>query len=136
MYVIKRDGTQVPFNHEKIINAIDRAFIEVDGQLYENDTSFEIALEIAKTVERAPYRMTVEEIQDLVENELMKSSRKEVAKAYIKYRNARNIARKAKTRDIFLEIINIKNNDVTRENANMNADTPAGMMMKFSSETT
>ena len=67
MYVIKRDGTQVPFNHEKIINAIDRAFIEVDGQLYENDTSFEIALEIAKTVERAPYRMTVEEIQDLVE---------------------------------------------------------------------
>ncbi|MEE1288166.1 MAG: anaerobic ribonucleoside triphosphate reductase, partial [Bacteroidaceae bacterium] len=52
------------------------------------------------------------------------------------YRSARTIARKAKTRDIFLEIINIKNNDVTRENANMNADTPAGMMMKFSSETT
>ena len=71
-----------------------------------------------------------------LENELMKSSRKDVAKAYIKYRNARSIARKAKTTDIFLEIINIKNNDVTRENANMNADTPAGMMMKFASETT
>ena len=43
---------------------------------------------------------------------------------------------KAKTRDIFLEIINIKSNDITRENANMNADTPAGMMMKFASEST
>ena len=72
----------------------------------------------------------------MVEDELMKSSRKDVARAYIRYRNQRSVARKAKTRDIFLEIINIKNNDVTRENANMNADTPAGMMMKFSSETT
>ena len=66
----------------------------------------------------------------------MKSRRKDVARAYISYRNLRNVARKAKTRDIFLEIINVKSNDITRENANMNADTPAGMMMKFSSETT
>ena len=80
--------------------------------------------------------MTVEDIQDMVEMELMKSSRKDVAQKYIAYRNRRSIARKAKTRDIFLEIINIKSNDVTRENANMNADTPAGMMMKFASETT
>ena len=68
--------------------------------------------------------------------ELMKSSRKDVAQKYIAYRNQRSIARKAKTRDMFLEIINIKSNDITRENANMNADTPAGMMMKFASETT
>ena len=81
-------------------------------------------------------QMTVEAIQDAVEMELMKSSRKDVAQKYIAYRNQRSIARKAKTRDMFLEIINIKSNDVTRENANMNADTPAGMMMKFSSETT
>ena len=81
-------------------------------------------------------QMTVEEIQNKVENELMKSRRKDVARAYISYRNLRNVARKAKTRDIFLEIINVKSNDITRENANMNADTPAGMMMKFSSETT
>ena len=66
----------------------------------------------------------------------MKSSRKDVAQKYIAYRNQRSIARKAKTRDMFLEIIEIKSNDVTRENANMNADTPAGMMMKFASETT
>ena len=81
-------------------------------------------------------QMTVEEIQNCVEMELMKSTRKEVAKRYIAYRNQRDVARKAKTRDIFLEIIEAKSNDITRENANMNADTPAGMMMKFSSETT
>ena len=81
-------------------------------------------------------QMTVENIQDSVELELMKSARKDVAQKYIAYRNQRNIARKAKTRDVFMEIVNIKNNDVTRENANMNADTPAGMMMKFASETT
>lgn len=81
-------------------------------------------------------QMSVEDIQDAVEMELMKSARKDVAQKYIAYRNQRSIARKAKTRDVFLDIVNIKNNDVTRENANMNADTPAGMMMKFASETT
>ncbi len=81
-------------------------------------------------------RMTVEEIQDRVEIELMKSARKDVAKRYIAYRDQRSIARRAKTRDMFLEIIEAKNNDITRENANMNTDSPAGMMMKFASETT
>ena len=72
----------------------------------------------------------------MVEVELMASPRKEVAKSYIAYRDKRSIARKAKTREMFLEIVEAKSNDITRENANMNADTPAGMMMKFSSETT
>ena len=80
--------------------------------------------------------MSVEAIQDAVELELMKSARKDVAQRYIAYRNQRSIARKAKTRDVFMSIVNAKNNDITRENANMNADTPAGMMMKFASETT
>ena len=66
----------------------------------------------------------------------MKSARKDVAKRYIAYRDQRSIARRAKTRDMFLEIIEAKNNDITRENANMNTDSPAGMMMKFASETT
>ena len=78
----------------------------------------------------------MEQIQDAVELELMNSSRKDVAQKYIAYRHQRSVARKAKTREVFLDIVNIKNNDVTRENANMNADTPAGMMMKFASETT
>ncbi len=130
--VVKRDGRIVGFNEQKISAAIRKAMLATAGGEDES-----LIGQISDRISmRGKSQMTVEEIQDLVENELMKSSRKEVAKAYIKYRNARSVARKAKTRDIFLEIINIKNNDVTRENANMNADTPAGMMMKFSSETT
>ena len=66
----------------------------------------------------------------------MGSNRKEVAQSYITYRYNRDVARKSKTKEIFLDIIGAKSNDITRENANMNADTPAGMMMKFASETT
>lgn len=130
--VVKRDGRIVGFNEQKIGAAIRKAMLTTDAG---EDNEL-----ISKITDRVSVRgrsqMTVEEIQDMVEDELMKSSRPDVAKIYIKYRSVRTIARKAKTRDIFLEIINIKNNDVTRENANMNADTPAGMMMKFSSETT
>ena len=130
--VVKRDGRVVGFNEEKIIAAIRRAMLH---------TAQGEDMELASTIaDRVAYRgaeqMTVEEIQDNVEIELMKSRRKDVAQLYIAYRNQRSIARKAKTRDIFLEIIETKSNDITRENANMNADTPAGMMMKFSSETT
>ena len=130
--VKKRDGRTVGFNEQKICAAIRKAMLTTEeGE--DNELIQQIADRISM---KGKSQMTVEEIQDMVENELMKSSRKDVAKAYIKYRNQRSVARKAKTRDIFLEIINIKNNDVTRENANMNADTPAGMMMKFASETT
>ena len=66
----------------------------------------------------------------------MTTSRKEVAQSYITYRYNRDVARKSKTKEVFLDIIGAKANDITRENANMNADTPAGMMMKFASETT
>ena len=130
--VKKRDGRTVGFNEQKICAAIRKAMLTTEeGE--DNVLIQQIADRISM---KGKSQMTVEEIQDMVENELMKSARKDVAKAYIKYRNQRSVARKAKTRDIFLEIINIKNNDVTRENANMNADTPAGMMMKFASETT
>ncbi|HBC29222.1 MAG TPA: anaerobic ribonucleoside-triphosphate reductase [Prevotellaceae bacterium] len=130
--VKKRDGRIVGFNEQKIAAAIRKAMFATE-QGEDEALVWQIADRITM---KGKSQMTVEDIQDMVENELMKSSRKDVAKAYIKYRNARSVARKAKTTDIFLEIINIKNNDVTRENANMNADTPAGMMMKFASETT
>ncbi|MDR0688462.1 MAG: anaerobic ribonucleoside triphosphate reductase [Prevotellaceae bacterium] len=130
--VVKRDGRVVGFNEEKIMAAIRKAMLHTDAG---EDTSLirRITDHIAC---RGREQMTVEEIQDMVEMALMKSPRKEVAKKYIAYRDQRSIARKAKTRDMFLEIIEAKSNDVTRENANMNADTPAGMMMKFASETT
>ena len=130
--VKKRDGRTVGFNEQKICAAIRKAMLTTE----EGEDNVLIQQIADRISVKGKSQMTVEEIQDMVENELMKSARKDVAKAYIKYRNQRSVARKAKTRDIFLEIINIKNNDVTRENANMNADTPAGMMMKFASETT
>lgn len=130
--VVKRDGRVVGYNDEKIKAAIRKAMLQTEmGE----DESL-----IHKITDRISMsgneRMTVEEIQDRVELELMKSPRKEVAKRYIAYRDQRNIARRAKTRDMFLEIIEAKSNDITRENANMNTDSPAGMMMKFASETT
>ena len=130
--VVKRDGRIVGFNEQKIMAAIRKAMLHTDKG---EDSSL-----IEQITDHVAYRgksqMSVEAIQDAVELELMKSARKDVAQRYIAYRNQRSIARKAKTRDVFMSIVNAKNNDITRENANMNADTPAGMMMKFASETT
>ncbi len=130
--VEKRDGRVVGYNEEKIKAAIRKAMLQTE--------SGEDEALIQRISDRVGFsgtdRMTVEEIQDRVEFELMKSARKDVAKRYIAYRDQRSIARRAKTREIFLEIIEAKSNDITRENANMNADSPAGMMMKFASETT
>ena len=130
--VLKRDGRVVGYNEEKIKAAIRKAMLATEAG--EDEALIQ---RIADRIgHRGRTQMSVEDIQDQVELELMKSPRKEVARCYINYRQKRSVARKAKTRDLFLEIINAKNNDVTRENANMNADTPAGMMMKFASETT
>ena len=130
--VVKRDGRIVGFNEQKIMAAIRKAMLHTDkGE--DNALIEQITDHISY---RGKSQMSVEAIQDAIELELMKSARKDVAQKYIAYRNQRNIARKAKTRDVFMSIVNAKNNDITRENANMNADTPAGMMMKFASETT
>lgn len=130
--VIKRDGRIVEFNKNKIFNAISKAM-----QNTENGVDSFLIKKITEDISQTGnVEMTVEAIQDMVEMELMNSPRKEVAKKYISYRDQRNVARKAKTCNMFLEIIETKSNEVTRENANMNADTPAGMMMKFASETT
>lgn len=130
--VIKRDGRIVEFNKNKIFNAISKAM-----QNTENGVDSFLIQKITEDISQTGnVEMTVEAIQDMVEMELMNSPRKEVAKKYISYRDQRNVARKAKTCNMFLEIIETKSNEVTRENANMNADTPAGMMMKFASETT
>ena len=130
--VVKRDGRIVGFNEQKVMAAIRKAMLHTDKGEDER-LLYQITDHIAQGGES---QMTVEQIQDLVEVELMKSSRKDVAQKYIAYRHQRSVARKAKTREVFLDIVNIKSTDVTRENANMNADTPAGMMMKFASETT
>jgi ribonucleoside-triphosphate reductase len=130
--VVKRDGRVVGYNEEKIKAAIRKAMLATEAGEDES-----LIQRIADRIgARGKSQMSVEAIQDQVELELMKSPRKEVARAYINYRHKRNVARKAKTADVFQEIIKAQKNDITRENANMNADTPAGMMMKFASETT
>ncbi len=130
--VIKRDGRIVEFNNQKIVAAILKA-MAVTEQGEDIILAAQIADKISKS---AKAEMSVEEIQDCVEMELMNSPRKETAKRYIAYRNQRSLARNAKSNEIFQEIIDAQANDITRENANMNTDTPAGMMMKFASEST
>ena len=130
--VVKRDGRIVGFNDLKIQAAIRKAMMHTE----KGEDEALISRITDHIAQKGKSQMSVEDIQDAVEIELMKSARKDVAQKYIQYRNQRSIARKAKTRDVFMEIVNIQNNEVTRENANMNADTPAGMMMKFASEAT
>jgi anaerobic ribonucleoside-triphosphate reductase len=60
MIIIKRDGNAVSFDANKIINAINKAFIEVDGKVYENDTATDIAVEIGKIVDNSATATTVE----------------------------------------------------------------------------
>ena len=131
-HVVKRDGRVVIFDKRKIVDAVLKAM-----DVTEQGEDIVLAAEIASAVSKIEVEnMSVEDIQDQVEFELMNSPRKEVAKKYIAYRNQRNLARKAKSREIFQEIIDAQATEITRENANMNADTPAGMMMKFASEST
>ncbi len=131
-HVVKRDGRVVMFDKRKIVDAVLKAM-----DVTEEGEDIVLAAEIASAVSKINLEnMSVEDIQDQVEMELMKSPRKEVARKYIAYRNQRNLARKAKSREIFQEIIDAQATEITRENANMNADTPAGMMMKFASEST
>lgn len=126
----KRDGRIENFDKNKIVNAVIKAMNHefVSDLKYAND--------IAEKIHNLDNEViSVEEIQNLVEVELMKSQYKNVAKAYILYREKRNIARGRKTYDTYMGIVNTIANEITKENANMNTDTPAGMMMKFASET-
>ena len=91
MEIIKRNGKKVPFNQNKIIDAVLAAFREVDGEV--TDYAYEKAGNIADYIQDEARPLTVEEVQDLVENGLMSTKRKDVARAYITYRYKRNVAR-------------------------------------------
>jgi anaerobic ribonucleoside-triphosphate reductase len=106
MQIIKRDGTLVEFDKTRIVNAINAAFLEVDGKLYETDTAEDIALDIEKTIKNSPIQVTVESIQDWIEDFLMRSERRDVARAYIRYRYKKEVARNHK--DDFMNAIGEK----------------------------
>lgn len=136
MMIIKRNGDKVPFNREKIINAINKAMIEVDGQLYETETANEIADILEAHVEGGNltgHFLTVEDIQDRVEDFLMQSERRDVARAYIRYRYKKEVAREHK--DDFIAAIGEKlsASNVQNQNANLDEKSFGGRIGEASS---
>lgn len=118
--VIKRDGRKVSFDKNKIKLAILKAFLEVDGE--ETPYAKEKAREIANCVESLDKDLSVEEIQDIVVNKLMASSRKDVATKYVEYRYKRKLVRESNTTDKnILELISGTSDYWNNENSNKNA---------------
>ena len=124
MQIQKREGQCVPFDKSKIENAINNAFIEVDGMLYETDTAKDIADEIEKIATHNESMtgepISVEQVQDLVEDYLMRSERRDVARAYIRYRYKREATRKNKM--VFFDAIKEKLEAKNVQNQNANVD--------------
>lgn len=117
--VLKRNGDYVPFDKNKIISAISKAFLDVDGCLYETDTITDIAADIERYCLDKDI-ISIEQIQDKVEEYLMRSERPDVARSYIRYRYKRQIARSAS--DTFMKAIGEKLNGANIENQNANVD--------------
>ena len=145
IFIQKRGGSEVPFDKQKIIDAINRAFLEVDEKLYEDDTAKDIADEIyhkaelfygnskskplmsaSKTVDNITKKFTVEDIQDLVEELLMRSERPDVARAYIRFRYKKEVARNYE--HDFINAIREKLNadNVQKQNANVDENSFGG----------
>ena len=127
--IIKRDGRAVPFDKEKIITAILKAFGAVGGiDDYANTKAENIASYIESKVEEREEPYSVEEIQDLVEQGLMSLKHKDVAKAYILYREERSKIRKGKSDLMKLIGKKIMATDVQNQNANMDEYSFGGRM--------
>ena len=126
----KRDNTLVDFDKEKIINAIIGAFLEVDGVLYEDDTAQDIADDIEQDIlNTQPQQIIgVETIQDWVEDYLMRSERKDVAKAYIRFRYKKEVAREYKSDFIDAIAEKLEARNVQNQNANVDEHSFGGRM--------
>lgn len=136
--IIKRDGRQVEFDIEKVVNAINKAFIATTGR---DDRIY--ASELAKQVEEKLEQEgidipTVEQIQDMVEQTLIENGHVRTARTYIVYRAERTRVREMKTdlMQVYEDITfkEAKDSNIQRENANVNADTAMGTMLKYGSE--
>ena len=120
--VIKRNGEEVNFDLDKIVNAINAANKEVDRLHQLNDYQVQaIADNIAKQIEIMTHAIHVEDIQDMVETGIMEMRGYEVAQIYVRYRYKRDMARKANTTDDgILALIDQINEEVKQENSNKN----------------
>lgn len=132
MKIIKRDGKKEPFDSQKIMDAVLKAFLAVDGTIteYAEIKAYNIAEHIEKIAETTS--LTIEEIQDYVEKGLMATKRKDVAKAYILYRKQRDLARERKT-DIYKEAADkLFAKNIQNQNANVDEHSFGGRMGEFS----
>ena len=122
MKIIKRSGSEVTFDLQKIINAINGANSEVKSGERLTDRQVRYAAEnVAERCETAGHTVSVEEIQDMVEDELMALDRFEVARHYIIYRYVQGLKRqKNTTDDKILSLIECNNEEVKQENSNKN----------------
>ena len=132
--IVKRDGTQVPYDRNKIICAINKALLEVDGNIYSDYISENIATSIESYFDYHTVEcITVEEIQDLVEWNLINGPKPELAKAYIRYRYKREMARQnyRELMDTIGEKLSAAN--VQNQNANVDEYSFGGRMGEMNS---
>ena len=132
--VVKRDGKEVPYNRDKIICAINKALLEVDGNIYSGYISENVATSIENYFEYHTVEcITVEEIQDLVEWNLINGPKPELAKAYIRYRYKREMARQnyKELMDTIGEKLSAAN--VQNQNANVDEYSFGGRMGEMNS---
>ena len=120
--VIKRNGREVNFNINKIVNAIKKANTDIDGIYQMNDYQIQaVAEKIARLVSESTHAVNVEDIQDMVETGIMEMRCYEVAQKYVRYRYKRELSRKTNTTDNgILALIDQLNEEVKQENSNKN----------------
>lgn len=127
----KRSGHQVPFEMEKIFEAVEKAFESVGKKVPATFRSI-----LSQNSNKFQSLGTVERIQDEIENLLLSCGHIDVYKHFSTYRGQRAIMREMKQSEVFRSIVNLEDNDITNDNANMCATSPAGMMYKFGAEST
>lgn len=134
MQVTKRDGRIVQFNKEKIIKALEQAFIDIDKEL--TNESKEKIESIAQSIEKENENkdLNVEEIQDIIEKKLMSSNRKDVAKSYILYRNNRTIERNKRSKLSKAITKRLKATNVENQNANIDEKSFGGKIGAISDD--
>lgn len=134
MQVTKRDGRIVQFNKEKIIKALEQAFMDIDKEL--TNESKEKIESIAQSIEKESENkdLNVEEIQDIIEKKLMSSNRKDVAKSYILYRNNRTIERNKRSKLNKAITKRLKATNVENQNANIDEKSFGGKIGAISDD--
>ena len=135
-YIIKRDGRKEVFNKQKVMNAVKKAFLAVDGTLTKAGVKKirRIGNEIAEIVTKSTFPLSVEDIQDRVEELLMDTDRKDVARAYIVYRNERSKIRSRNTSLMKNIEEKLMASNVQNQNANLDEHSFGGRMGEARSE--